>query len=98
MGQVPLLTREQEVEICKRIETAEIAVKQIFNRFGFASDLYLKLVARLETSQERFDRIVTDKYVDSRDIYIKALLSFLNLLIRKINHCLLLFNLLTILI
>ncbi len=24
MGQVPLLTREQEVEICQRIETAEL--------------------------------------------------------------------------
>ncbi len=73
MGQVPLLTREQEVEICKRIEAAEISVKQIFNRFGFASDMYLALLARLETSQERFDRIVTDKYVDSRDVYMQAL-------------------------
>ena len=27
MGKVPLLTREQEVEICKRIEEAEIAMK-----------------------------------------------------------------------
>ena len=28
MGQVPLLTREQEVEISKRIEQAETEVKQ----------------------------------------------------------------------
>ena len=28
MGQVPLLTREQEVEISKRIEDAEIKVRQ----------------------------------------------------------------------
>lgn len=83
MGQVPLLTREQEVEICKRIEESEIAVKQIFNRFGFASDMYLELLARLETSQERFDRIVTDKYVDSRDIYMKALPRIKNDLIKK---------------
>ena len=35
MGQVPLLTREQEVEISKRIEEAEIMVQRLINRFGF---------------------------------------------------------------
>jgi RNA polymerase primary sigma factor len=35
MGQVPLLTREQEVEISKRIEDAEINVQKYINRFGF---------------------------------------------------------------
>ena len=28
MGKVPLLTREQEVEICKRIEDAEVEMKR----------------------------------------------------------------------
>ena len=37
MGQVPLLTREQEVEISKRIEEAEINSRKLFNRFGFAA-------------------------------------------------------------
>jgi NADH dehydrogenase/NADH:ubiquinone oxidoreductase subunit G len=32
MGQVPLLTREQEVEICMRIEEAEAKAKDMFNR------------------------------------------------------------------
>jgi len=73
MGQVPLLTREQEVEICKRIEKAEISVKSIFNRLGFAADMYMDLVARLEEGRERFDRIVTDKFVDSRDRYMRLL-------------------------
>lgn len=73
MGQVPLLTREQEVEICKRIEKAEIAIKTLFDRFGFASDMYLALLAKLENGDERFDRIVKDKFVDSRDRYLKNL-------------------------
>ena len=73
MGQVPLLTREQEVEICKRIEKAEISVKSIFNKLGFASEMYMDLVSRLEEGRERFDRIVTDKFVDSRDRYMKVL-------------------------
>ena len=73
MGQVPLLTREQEVEICKRIETAEIEIRQVFNQFGFAADQYLKLGEKLETGGERFDRVVIDKFVDSRDKYLTVL-------------------------
>ena len=34
MGQVPLLTREQEVEISKRIEDAELMVQKHIYRFG----------------------------------------------------------------
>ncbi|MDP6847350.1 MAG: RNA polymerase sigma factor RpoD [Kiritimatiellia bacterium] len=73
MGQVPLLVREQEVEICKRIESAEIRVKKTFDRFGFASEMYLRLLDRLENGEERFDRVVRDKFVDSRDNYLKKL-------------------------
>jgi len=73
MGQVPLLTREQEVEICKRIEDAEITTRGIFNEIGFASKMYIRLADRLMNGKERFDRIVIDKYVDSRDDYFKSL-------------------------
>ncbi|MDA0323481.1 MAG: RNA polymerase sigma factor RpoD [Verrucomicrobia bacterium] len=73
MGQVPLLTREQEVEICQRIETAEIGLKVVFNQLGVSPVLYLELVERLENGDERFDRIVTDKVVDSREKYFKPL-------------------------
>ena len=73
MGQVPLLTREQEVEICKRIERAEITTRTLFNRFGFATRMYLGLVEKLESGGERFDRVVIDKYVDSRDQYLAML-------------------------
>ncbi len=73
MGQVPLLTREQEVEICKRIEVAEITVRTLLDRMGVAADLYLALADRLDRGEERFDRIVKDKFVDSREKYIKIL-------------------------
>ena len=36
MGQVPLLTREQEVEISKRIEDAELEVQRIVYKIGRA--------------------------------------------------------------
>jgi len=73
MGQVPLLTREQEVEICKRIEKAEVAVKMLFNQLGFTAELYLDLLDRLENGSERFDRVVVDKFVDSRDRYMRMM-------------------------
>jgi len=73
MGQVALLTREQEVEICKRIEESERTVRALFNRFGFATRMHLDLIARIETGEERFDRIVADKYIDSREAYMELL-------------------------
>ena len=73
MGQVPLLTREQEVEISKRIEEAEINSRNLFNEFGCATASYLDLVERLKSGKERFDRVINDKLVDSRDKYFKVL-------------------------
>ena len=73
MGQTSLLSREQEVEICKRIESAEIQSRTLFNEFGFASDLYLEMISRLENGRERFDRIIADKLIDSREQYFKLL-------------------------
>jgi RNA polymerase primary sigma factor len=40
MGQVPLLTREQEVEISMRIEDAELNVQKYVNKFGFIPRAY----------------------------------------------------------
>lgn len=73
MGQVPLLTREQEVEICKRIEVSEVRVRERFNQFGFAPRLYLELIEKIENGTERFDRVITEKFVESRDAYLEGL-------------------------
>jgi RNA polymerase primary sigma factor len=73
MGQVPLLTREQEVEISKRIETAESHVKSIINNFGFTAKEHLNLAKRLLNGKERFDRVIIDKKIDSREQYMRAL-------------------------
>ncbi len=74
MGQVPLLSREQEVAISKRIETAEAAaVAELFavsltNKFQI--DMAKKLLAR----EERFDKIVLDKKIqDGRESYFNEL-------------------------
>ncbi len=73
MGQVPLLTREQEVEISKRIETAENHVKQIINNFGFTAKEHMGLARRLLNGKERFDRVIIDKKIDSREQYMRVL-------------------------
>ena len=73
MGQVPLLTREQEVEISMRIEEAEIATTSMFNRLGCATDAYLGVIKRLEDGKERFDRIISDKHVECREDYFNDL-------------------------
>jgi RNA polymerase primary sigma factor len=75
MGKYPLLTREQEVEICKRIEGAEEEVKRIAYSFGFAAKEHIALAEKLlcEPPKERFDRVVVDKKVASRDKHIRDL-------------------------
>ena len=73
MGQVPLLTREQEVEISKRIEEAELNVQKHTNRFGFIARAYLDLAHKLLEQRERFDRVILDKKIESRERYMKHL-------------------------
>ena len=73
MGQVPLLTREQEVEISKRIEEAEEMVQKHINRFGFIAKAHLDLAQKLTEGGERFDRVILDKKIESRERYMKML-------------------------
>ena len=47
MGQVPLLTREEEVEISKRIEAAELEVKRILYSLGFTAKEHIALAEKL---------------------------------------------------
>ncbi|HYY35261.1 MAG TPA: RNA polymerase sigma factor RpoD [Candidatus Binatia bacterium] len=73
MGQVPLLTREQEVEISKRIEEAEDMVQKHINHFGFIAQAHLDLATKLIEGRERFDRVILDKKIESRERYMKHL-------------------------
>jgi len=73
MGQVPLLTREQEVEISKRIETAELKAQEALFEAAIIGRYIGGLGAKLIDRSERFDRIVIDKKIESRDAYFKNL-------------------------
>ncbi len=73
MGQVPLLTREEEVAISKRIETAEQRAMAIINSLAVVNDYHFNLASKLYDRDERFDRLVLDKRIDSRESYFKQL-------------------------
>src|SRR5438093_12051851 len=73
MGQVPLLTREQEVQISKRIEEAEHLIQQHINRFGFTAKAHLDLAQKLAAGHERFDRVILDKKIERRERCMKLL-------------------------
>jgi len=73
MGQVPLLTREQEVEISKRIENAELHAQEALFHAGIVSHHIIALGQKLLNREERFDRVVIDKKIDSREAYFKGL-------------------------
>ena len=73
MGQVPLLTREQEVEISKRIETAELRAQEALFQASVIGGYIVGLGTKLLNREERFDRLVIDKKIESREIYFKGL-------------------------
>ncbi len=75
MGQVPLLTRDQEVQISRRIEQAENQVRRILYGFGFTAKEHISLAEKLvsDPPKERFDRVVLDKKVESRDSHLRLL-------------------------
>jgi RNA polymerase primary sigma factor len=75
MSRVPLLTREQEVEVFKCIEEAELEMKGLVYGLGFAAKEHCAIAEKLlaDPPRERFDRIVVDKKVATREGHLKDL-------------------------
>jgi RNA polymerase primary sigma factor len=75
MSRVPLLSREQEVEVFKRIEEAEFEIKALIYSLGFAAKEHIALAEKLlsEPPKERFDRVVLDAQNASREKHLKTL-------------------------
>src|ERR1039457_1910960 len=73
MGKVPLLTREQEVEICKKIEDAEVEMKRIVYSLGFTAKEHIAIAEKLlsEPPKERFDRVIVDKKIANREGHLR---------------------------
>jgi len=75
MGKAPLLTREQEVAICKRMEASGNEQKRVLYSFGFAAKEHIALAEKLIAvpPKERFDRVVVDKKIEGREQHLKVL-------------------------
>ncbi len=73
MGQVPLLTREEEVAISKRIEKAELKTQNSLFSTALTLEFQNSIIQKLINREERFDRVILDKKIDSRDAYFQGL-------------------------
>ncbi|HMJ89298.1 MAG TPA: sigma-70 family RNA polymerase sigma factor, partial [Candidatus Acidoferrum sp.] len=75
MGKVPLLSREQEVALCKKMEAASLEQKKILYRLGFTAKEHIALAEKLiaEPPKERFDRVIVDIELEKRDEHLAKL-------------------------
>ncbi len=73
MGQVPLLTREQEVAISKKIERAEQNAQSVLFQYAITNTFQINLARKLLKREERFDQVVLDKKIESREQYFNSL-------------------------
>ena len=83
MASVPLLSGEQEVSISRKIEQHEADICELLYSMGFAAKEHLALADKLlaQPPRERFDRLVIDKKLDTREKH----LGLLARLVRKVR-------------
>jgi len=67
-----LITRLR-AQISKRIEKADLSLRQCLHTIGFIGQAYLQYAEALNSGVERFDRIVSDRKADEREMYFKKL-------------------------
>lgn len=73
MGSVPLLSREEEVEISKRIEKAQIQIEKIIMRFRYSTREAISIAHYLISGKERFDKIIAEKEIEDKNAFLKML-------------------------
>lgn len=73
MGSVPLLTREEEVEISKRIEKAQIQIERIIMRFRYSTCEGISIANYLISNKERFDKCITEKEIANKQEFLNLL-------------------------
>ncbi len=73
MGAVPLLTREEEVEISKRIEKAQIQIEKIILRFRYSIREAISIALYLMSGKERFDKLIAEKEVADKPQFLALL-------------------------
>lgn len=88
IGYKPLLTREQEVDIFRRIEDAEWRIQESLFSCWLTLPYQRDLAVKLLRGYERFQKVIIDKKVESRDAYFRMLprsLEDCDLLVEKLD-------------
>ena len=80
MGSVPLLSREEEVEISKRIEKAQIQIERIIMRFRYSSREAISIATYLTNGKDRFDKVIAEKEIKDKNAYLLLLPKICNYL------------------
>jgi RNA polymerase primary sigma factor len=80
MGSVPLLSREEEVEISKRIEKAQMQIERIIMRFRYSVCEAISISHHLNSTKERFDKVISEKEIKDKGEFIKKLPRLIELL------------------
>lgn len=80
MGSVPLLSREEEVEISKRIEKAQIQMERIIMRFRYSAREAISIASYLMQSKDRFDKVIIEKEIQNRQEFLNLLPKLTDLL------------------
>lgn len=85
MGSVPLLSREEEVEISKRIEKAQIQIERIIMRFRYSTSETISIATYLIQGKERFDKSIAEKEVPNKGEFLALLPKLVELLKKEDN-------------
>jgi RNA polymerase primary sigma factor len=80
MGSVPLLSREEEVEISKRIEKAQQQIEKIILRFRYSTKETISIGLFILNGKERFDKIINEKEILDKAKYLNQLARLCELL------------------
>lgn len=86
MGSVPLLTREEEVEISKRIEKAQMQIERIIMRFRYSTSEMISIANYLIQNRERFDKIIAEKEISNKQEFLNLLPKLCDLLKKEDSH------------
>lgn len=80
MGSVPLLTREEEVEISKRIEKAQHQIERIIMRFRYSTRETISIANFLIQGKDRFDKCIAEKEVINKTEFLNLLPKLVDLM------------------
>lgn len=86
MGSVPLLSREEEVEISKRIEKAQIQIERIIMRFRYSTSETIAIGSYLIQGKERFDKSIAEKEITNKQEFLNLLPKLCELLKKEDNY------------